>query len=154
MKRISLLLVLCLASFAVGQAAPVYKFPWVAEKERVKLNAPCDRTLLEWRCIEAKLDPRPRPLSGRFQLVGLNILPHPTGLLVKAEVGLKPGIPTLDPKRENMSRLLDDLSIEVKNMLTSTIVPLDANFVDLEIEMYHLGKLLGRRDVRGFTLAS
>lgn len=85
MKRLALLLLISATCFAAGQAAPKLKFPWAGDK----LNEPCGKTELEWRCATSGIDARPVRLNRYSSLVGLKYEPHADGLVVKAAIDIK-----------------------------------------------------------------
>ena len=69
-------------AFAAGNAAPKLKFPYAGDA----LNQPCGRTLLEWRCLEKRVDCRPVPMNRDWALDIFLIEPQPAGLLAKMNI--------------------------------------------------------------------
>jgi len=153
MKRTAILLVVvALAGFAAGQAVEKVKFPWVAEKDRARLNAPCGKTELEWRCATAKIG-EPTDFNGRFMLSGFDATPLPDGLLVKANVTWKKGLPGKSDQ-QNLQRILSDASdLEIPKLLAQRICPVDKQFRNLEIHLFLEGRLVAKQNVDGFALA-
>jgi hypothetical protein len=148
-KRAIVSVVLLAAGAGIGATTgPALKFPWASEA----LNAPCGKTALEWKCLEAKIDARPKPLSGKFQIVNFILLPGPTGLQVKADIGIKSGVPPVDPRGANWGRLFTDLTMEVKREAEKTTGPLDENFIGYRVDLFYLGKPASSQDVKGFRL--
>ena len=69
------------------------KFPWLHESEREKLNAPCGKTMLEWKCMEGRVRAGRWPIGvGRMFLTTLQAK-HITanGMEIQAVVTTKTG---------------------------------------------------------------
>jgi len=66
-------------AFAAGNAVPKLKYPYAGDA----LNAPCGKTLLEWRCAESRLDCRTTPMNRDWALDVFLVEAHPGGVLAK-----------------------------------------------------------------------
>lgn len=125
MKRFVLILaVVAVTSFALGQAAPKVKFPWLNDAERDKLNAPCDKTMLEWKCAANAIHNRSQSISG-LRLVELVAAPTEQGLAVTAVVMSKSGMifaPTAKPDVRLATSVRRKINTHVERLFCSTDV--------------------------------
>ena len=74
-------------AFAAGNAAPKLKFPYAGEA----LNAPCEKTLLEWRCATKRLKSTPIVATREWHITHLVAEPRTKGLLLRANICLRRG---------------------------------------------------------------
>lgn len=155
MKRMILLIaVVAAGSFCLGAAAEKkkLKFPWAGEK----LNKPCGKTELEWKCARAEMKPvAPTKLTKHFNLVAFGAKPQPNGLLVKALVVHRPKVVirqlSWNAAVEYASRMvLAKVRKEIGGDVSQNGLMDEAE--DCQIEVYEGATLIGIRTQQGFVL--
>ena len=149
MRRMSTVVLVVLVAgmaFAAGQAAPKLKFPWASED----LNAPAKITMLEQRCLEARIRTQPEKLKSYFDIVGLDARPTPDGLKVRLDFVPKKG---LKMTKERAPGLLNDLLVYyARAYIEKHICPITDDFRDVTIVAFLDGKPVAKRDINGFEL--
>jgi len=92
MKRpalVILILMACAACFATGNAAPKMKYPWAG----AVLNAPCGKTLLEWKIATGGVrNDSPVVLTRIFEMTAMSAEIKPRGLVVTAQARRRAGV--------------------------------------------------------------
>ncbi|MDD4888885.1 MAG: hypothetical protein PHU85_03060 [Phycisphaerae bacterium] len=136
--------------FAFGQAVkPVekWKFPWVAEAEREKLNAPATVTELEWRCARASRHFERVRFIPAFDLRGVDVSANSDGIAVS--VYLHP----LNPYELDKKGSLDAATEALRNQLSSAVCGIPKDFSNCRMTVYFNSseRPLAVRSAKGWT---
>lgn len=150
MKRTGVLLItVAVGSFALGQAVPKLKFPYVSKQ----LNNPCAKTVFEWRCVENSFQPRCIKLCPEFDATAIRAMPMPKGLLVRAAIELRPKI-KLKPGDKAWNNRMGACR---RSLYYYTLKHFGEgrgkdkafeDWRDLRVEVFHKGKLVAWREFR------
>lgn len=125
MKRIALVLLVLAGmgvAFGAGVAtAPAFKFPWVHESEREKLNGPCVRTELEWRCgTKAIREESCYIVHPVVRLIELRAKPGRKGMVVTATIETPTGMMFAPgtPKKGNVATRILAIKRQINNEIS------------------------------------
>jgi len=158
MRRMSTVVLVVLAAgiaFAAGQAAPKLKFPWAGEK----LNAPCNRTELEWRCAANRIEQLPAPvkLCREFDLIHLVGQPASKGMEIKANLTPRPKV-KIDTSAGAWDALMSHATTcvlwQARTRFGSGATdkdPMD-DFADVAMSVYINGELAATRTAEGMKV--
>ena len=153
--RVSIVVAVLGLVFGLGVAAEKkkpLKFPWAGEK----LNEPCGKTKLEWKCITTQIRPsKPKRLTSHWDLAGFVAEPKKKGLLVTALVIRRPKVkfPPLNWKF-SVERAARDILRKVRSEIGGgrRVGDLFEEAQDCQINIYEGSQLIGVRTQAGFEL--
>ena len=151
------LFTIAVAVFAAGNAVPKLRFPWAGEK----LNEPCDRTELEWRCVANRIEQLPAPikLCREFDLIHLVAVPMAKGMEIKANLLPRLKI-KIDTSPGGWNSLMSHATTCVLWQARTRFLggatdkePLD-DFADVAMRLYIEGELVATRTAQGMQLVT
>jgi len=152
MRRVILILVLAVAAgFAAGQAAPKVKFPWLHESEREKLNAPCGKTELEWRCLEQSVNDKKKGFLGFAYLVRFIAKPSRTGMVVDVAIQTESGstLQAEHPPTRHKRELARRVQKQVNKLINEKLCMKDVKPGTIKVNLYEITAASGSSAFRG-----